>query len=200
MDREDQLSPFQITTRRQLRERIRQSWECHGRRASRPGFKAVALHAFGQWRMSVRPRFVRLGLSALYRVLYRRCCSVYGIELPYTVRLGERVIFEHQKGIVIHGNCEIGDDCIIRHGVTLGNRYLERSYEAPRLGNRVNVGAGAVILGNVRLGDDVQVGANAVVLDDVPAGSTVTGPKAIVRPPREAETKPDCAPPHTPVD
>lgn len=180
MDDEKNVSPPEIRTWRELVNRIRQSWQAHGRKSSRPGFKAVAVHAFGQWRMSVSPKLLRAGLSGLYRVLYRRCCVVYGIELPYTVRLGERVVFEHQQGIVIHGNSEIGDDSIIRHGVTLGNRYLDRPYEAPVLGRRVNVGAGAVILGKVTLGNDVQVGANAVVLDDVLDGETITGPKARV--------------------
>lgn len=181
MDEVNDSRPLEIRTLKALSLRIRQSWIAHDRRFSRPGFKVVLVHAFGQWRMSVRPRVLRMALGGVYWTLYRICCSVYGIEVPYTVRLGERVVFEHQKGVVIHGNSEIGDDSIIRHGVTLGNRYLDRPYEAPVLGRRVNVGAGAVILGKVILGDDVQVGANAVVLDDVPAGATVTGPKAQVR-------------------
>ena len=88
------------------------------------------------------------------------------------------MIFEHQNCIVIHGNAVIGDDSIIRHGVTLGNRYLDLPNEAPTLGKRVNVGTGAVILGKVTLGDDVQVGANAVVVTDVSKGSTVVGAKS----------------------
>jgi serine O-acetyltransferase len=76
---------------------------------------------------------------------------------------------------VIHGGCVIGDDCIIRQGVTLGNRSLDRPFDAPKLGNRVNIGAGAKILGNVQLGDDVNIGANAVVLCDVEAGQTAVG-------------------------
>ena len=177
--------PVEIRTSREMWVRIRESWKAHGRQLSRPGFRAVAVHAFGQWRMTVRPRVLRMVLSGVYRMLYWRCCVVYGIELPYTVRLGARVIFEHQKGIVVHGNSVIGDDCIIRHGVTLGNRYLNRSADAPILGRRVNVGAGAVILGRVTLGDDVRVGANAVVLFDVPEDSTVVGPKAQVLDDRE---------------
>ena len=169
---------LQIRTRRELWNRISLSWQAHGRDTSRPGFKAVVVHGFGQWRFSVRPKWLRAAFSVVYRILYRRCCSYYGIELPFTVRLGDRVVFEHQGGIVIHGNSVIGDDSIIRHGVTLGNRYLERANEAPVLGERVNVGAGAVILGKITLGDDVRVGANSVVLDDVPDGATVTGPRS----------------------
>lgn len=181
-----EMPPLEVRAWSDLRRRIRESWIAHGRAYWSPGFNAVAVHAFGQWRMSIRSRWLRAPLSLLYRVLFRRCCVRYGIELPYTVRLGERVVFEHQQGIVIHGSSVIGDDCIIRHGVTLGNRWLEAPLDAPLLGRRVNVGAGAVILGAVSLGDDVQVGANAVVLDDVPAGATVAGPKAQVLQPSRA--------------
>jgi serine O-acetyltransferase len=125
--------------------------------------------------MSVKNRVLRAPLSILYRFLFRRVRNGYGIELPYSVTLGRRIIIEHQGAIVIHGNCVIGDECIIRQGVTIGNRYLNRPLEAPRLGRRVNLGAGAKILGGITLGDDVVVGANAVVLNDVPSGITVVG-------------------------
>jgi serine O-acetyltransferase len=140
-----------------------------------PGFRSVAVCRFGQWRMGVRPKLLRAPLSVLYRWLFRRCRNVYGIELPYSVRLGRRVVFEHQGAIVIHGDSVIGDDCILRQGVTLGNRHLDRPHDAPVLGRRVNVGAGAKILGPVHIGDGAVIGANAVVLGDVPAGATVVG-------------------------
>jgi serine O-acetyltransferase len=104
----------------------------------------------------------------------------YGIELPWTVELGRRPVFEHQGAIVVHGYAEIGDDCIIRQGVTIGNRRLEAPFDAPRLGARVSVGAGAHILGAVSIGDDAKIGANAVVLDDVPSGATAVGVPAVV--------------------
>ena len=94
------------------------------------------------------------------------------------MKLGRRVAIEHQSAIIIHGNCTIGDDCIIRQGVTLGNGYLDKPLESPQLGDRVNVGAGAKILGKVNLGDDVNIGANAVVLSDIPAGQTAVGIRA----------------------
>jgi serine O-acetyltransferase len=125
--------------------------------------------------MTVNPKLLRAPLSIVYRWMYRKCRNHYGIELPYTATVGRRVIFEHQHGIVIHGNCVIGDDCIIRQGVTLGNKSLDRPEEAPNLGNRVNVGAGAKILGAVIIGDDASIGANAVVLKDVPPGAVAVG-------------------------
>ena len=158
-----------------LWQQIKEDWVAHGRDWTKPGFRAVAVQRFGVWRMTLEPKLLRAPFSILYRALYRKVRNVYGIDLPYTVKLGRRVIIEHQGAIVIHGNCCIGDDSIIRQGVTLGNRYLERPLEAPSLGERVNVGAGAKILGNVTIGDDANIGANAVVLSDIPSGQTAVG-------------------------
>ncbi len=158
-----------------LWQQIHEDWLAHGRDWTKPGLRAVAVHRFGVWRMRVQPKVLRAPLSVFYRMLYRYVRNVYGIDLPYTVQLGRRVVIEHQGAIVIHGNAVIGDESIVRQGVTLGNRYLERPFDAPRLGRRVNVGAGAKILGAVSVGDDAQIGANAVVLTDVPAGATAVG-------------------------
>jgi serine acetyltransferase len=158
-----------------LWQQIKEDWAAHGCDWTKPGFRAVAILRFGAWRMTIPSRLLRLPFSIFYRALYRKVRNTYGIDLPYTVQLGRRVVIEHQGAIVIHGNCAIGDDSIIRQGVTLGNRYLDRPFEAPKLGCRVNVGAGAKILGNVMIGDDASVGANAVVLSDVAAGETVVG-------------------------
>ncbi|MBW4495495.1 MAG: serine acetyltransferase [Oscillatoria princeps RMCB-10] len=169
------MSDFKPLTLRQLWEQIKEDWVSHGRDWTKPGFRAVAIQRFGVWRMGIEPKLLRSPFSILYRTLYRKVRNVYGIDLPYTVQLGRRVIVEHQGAIVIHGNCCIGDDSIIRQGVTLGNRYLHRPFDAPKLGARVNVGAGAKILGNVTIGDDANIGANAVVLSDVPPGHTAVG-------------------------
>ncbi|MBF2049604.1 MAG: serine acetyltransferase [Elainella sp. C42_A2020_010] len=156
-------------------QQIREDWQAHGRDWTKPGFRAVAVYRFGVWRMQIKPKLLRAPFSLLYRSLYRKIRNGYGIDLPYTVKLGRRVVIEHQNGIIIHGFSVIGDDCIIRQGVTLGNRYLDRPDEAPKLGARVNVGAGAKILGDVTIGDDASIGANAVVLSDVPNGQTAVG-------------------------
>ena len=158
-----------------LWQQLQEDWIAHDRDWTRPGFRAVAVQRFGVWRMKIEPLILRAPLSILYRALFRKVRNTYGIELPYTVKLGRRVVIEHQSAIVIHGYCSIGDDCIIRQGVTMGNRYLERPLDAPKLGNRVNVGAGAKIFGNVTIGDDANIGANAVVLCDVPPGKTAVG-------------------------
>jgi serine O-acetyltransferase len=163
-----------------LLAQIAEDWEVHDRDWTRPGFQALAVHRFGNWRMGIRRRLLRAPFSVVYRALFSGVRNVYGIELPYSTRVGRRVVIEHQGGIVVHGDAWIGDECIIRQGVTVGNRHMDQPRAAPRLGARVNVGAGAKILGAVTIGDDARIGANAVVLSDVPAGARVVGVPAHV--------------------
>jgi serine O-acetyltransferase len=163
------------TTSPGLWDLIREDWESHGRDWTLAGFRAMAFHRFGVWRMTVHPKILRAPLSMLYRYLYRKARNHYGIELPYTVQLGRRVIIEHNGAIIIHGHSKIGDECIIRQGVTIGIRSMDRVFDAPRLGKGVDIGAGAKILGDITIGDHVKIGANAVVLSDLPDGATAVG-------------------------
>jgi serine O-acetyltransferase len=125
--------------------------------------------------MGIQPKLLRAPLSILYQTLFRGVRNFYGIELPYSARIGRRVVIEHQHGVVVHGNSVIGDDCILRQGVTLGSRTMDRPSDAPHLGDRVSVGAGAKLLGAISIGDGAQIGANAVVRIDVPAGAVAVG-------------------------
>jgi serine O-acetyltransferase len=154
---------------------IQEDLRAHGGDWTKPGFRAVAVHRFGVWRMTIEPKLARAPFSILYRSMYRYVRNHYGIELPYSVELGRRVVFEHQGDIVIHGACRIGDGCIIRQGVTLGLRHLEKPSEVPVLGRSVNVGAGAKLFGGITVNDRANIGANAVVLIDVPEGATAVG-------------------------
>lgn len=161
---------------------LREDYLAHGRDWTKPGFRAIAVYRFGVWRMTLRSKVVRAPFSMAYRAMFRYVRNHYGIELPYSAQVGRRVVIEHQSGIVIHGNAVIGDECIIRQGVTLGNRSMDRPLEAPALGRGVNVGAGAKILGKVVIGDHAAIGANAVVLSDVPAYAAAVGiPARIIR-------------------
>ena len=181
-----ETSPNQHPDQLSFWHQIKEDWIAHDRDWTLPGFRAVAVHRFGVWRMGIQPKLLRAPFSILYRMLYRKVRNGYGIELPYTVQLGRRVIIEHQGAIVVHGYCTIGDDCILRQGVTLGNRHLNRPFDAPQLGDRVNVGAGAKLFGAIQIGHDAQIGANAVVLKDVPAGATAVGiPAKIVKEKKE---------------
>jgi serine O-acetyltransferase len=150
---------------------IREDWEANGRVWTEPGFRAVAVHRFGSWAMRQRP-VIRAPLFRLYITLFRWVRNNYGIELPWMTRVGRRFRIGHQGGIVIHPRAQIGDDCCIRQNVTIGAATADRSTEAPRLGDRVEVGAGAVIIGRITIGDDVRIGPNAVVMTNIPAGST----------------------------
>jgi serine acetyltransferase len=151
-----------------LIKQIKNDWVSHGKYWTKPGFKALAYHRFGNWRMRIKPKILRIPFSILYRFLYRRARNKYGITIPYTVKIGQGVIFEHQHGIVVHGYVTIGDNCIIRQGVTIGNRHLDTPLAAPVIGNNVNIGCGAAILGDIKIGNNVNIGANAVVLSSIP--------------------------------
>jgi serine O-acetyltransferase len=164
-----------------LIQQIKNDWVSHGKDWTKPGFRALAFHRFGNWRMGIKPKVLRIPLSILYRFLYRRARNKYGIEIPYTAKIGQSVVFEHQHGIVIHGDVTIGDNCIIRQGVTIGNRHLDNRYDVPILGNNVNVGCGAVILGDIKVGNNVNIGANAVVLSSIPDNYTAYGIPAIIK-------------------
>lgn len=144
------------------------------------GFRVLLVYRFGQWRMTIKPRIIRAPLSYIYKLMEKHVRFKYGIELPYTVEIKESITFEHQHGIVIHGETKIGSGCIIRQGVTIGNSHAKRPLEAPIIGNNVNIGAGAKLLGKINIGNDVVIGANSVVIRDVPSNTTVVGAPARV--------------------
>ena len=163
-----------------LWQQVKEDYIANHRDWTRPGFRALAIYRLGAWcriMPGLRGKFAR----RVARFLYRRVRNRYGIEIPASTHIGRRLIVEHQSGIVVHGSCVIGDDCIIRQGVTIGNRRLSEPLAAPRIGHRVNIGAGAAILGQLTIGDDVQIGANAVVIKDVPSGAMVLTSPAIVK-------------------
>ncbi|PIE22438.1 MAG: serine acetyltransferase [Planctomycetota bacterium] len=167
---------------------LREDLRAHHGAWLRPGFQALAVYRFGFWKQRIRWRLLRIPFSLLHHCGSIFCRNFYGIELPCTVKIGRRLVLEHQHGITIHGNVVIGDDCVIRQGVTIGNRHLNDPFGAPVLGNHVNIGAGAKVLGRIHLGDHVNVGANAVVLSSVPAHTTVAGiPAKPVKRRKEAE-------------
>ena len=98
----------------------------HNGGISYPGFQAVALYRFGVWKDGIGPKALRVPFTLLYRLAYIFVRNVYGIELPHTARIGRRFAVGHQHGITVHGNSTIGDDCMIRQGVTLGQDRATR--------------------------------------------------------------------------
>ncbi|MFN4243209.1 MAG: serine O-acetyltransferase [Tepidisphaerales bacterium] len=145
-----------------------------------PGFRALAVQRFGVWHRGISSPVLRKVVGRVWLSLYRYVRNTYGIELPYTTVIGRRLRIEHQGSITVHGFARIGDDCILRQGVTIGNRSVHEPLLAPVLGDRVDVGAGAVLVGDIVVGDDARIGANAVVLADVPPGATAVGVPAKV--------------------
>jgi serine O-acetyltransferase len=145
------------------------------------GFLALAVHRFGNWRMSVRPKLLRAPFSLLYRLLAGLIRSFCGIDLPYTVQLGRRVRIWHRGGMTISA-IRIGDDVHIRQNVTLGvARRGDHRWLRPVIGDRCDLGAGAVIVGGITVGEDSVIGANVVLSESVPPCSIVTVPKPVVR-------------------
>jgi serine O-acetyltransferase len=173
---------------------LREDYRTHDRRCLEPGFLAIAVHRFGNARMRVESRLLRAPLTALYRLLHTLGNWLWGIDLPYTTRLGRRVRIWHHGGIVL-GARAIGDDVHIRHNTTFGVANRRDLAGKPIIGNRVEIGVGACILGAVTVGDDSTVGPNSVVLKDVAPGSVVMGvparPASIAdrRPPADNATK-----------
>jgi serine O-acetyltransferase len=139
------------------------------------------VYRFGRWRYRIKPRIVRAPFSFLYRVLNATSEILTGIELPCETQVGRRLRIEHCGDVIVSGDAVIGDDVVIRNGVTIGLRRIgERG--SPRIGNRVDIGAGAKLLGPISIGDDTVIGANAVVIGDVPPGSIAVGIPARSRP------------------
>lgn len=139
------------------------------------GFWALQVYRFGHLRYRFSSKLIRAPLGAIHLVLAKLAEMLTGVTIGVSAKIGRRLTIEHSGAIVIHGNAHIGDDCVIRQGVTIGNRRLDDPLAAPVLGNRINVGAGAKILGRVTIGDDAEIGANAVVLSDVPRGALAVG-------------------------
>ena len=168
---------------------VREDWRANGGFA-RPGFQALAVHRFGVWKHALEPKLLRMPFTLVYRVLNVLVRNVYGIEISVSTRIGRRVLIAHQHGIILHPNAVIGDQCIIRQGVSIGHARGSQipPPPAPKLGERVEVGAGAVLVGDITIGDDARIGPNAVVMTNVPAGAIVSAPPARIMapPPRRA--------------
>src|ERR1700736_3665601 len=139
------------------------------------GFWALLVYRFGHARFVVRSKILRAPWTIAYVILNKLVEILCGICIGSAATIGRRLSIEHHGCIVIHGASVIGDDCLIRHGVTLGNTGYHDPLGAPKIGNRVQIGAGAKILGRVIVGDDVVIGANAVVVHDVPHNAAVGG-------------------------
>ena len=133
-----------------------------------PGFHARLVHHLAHWLWGARLRWLARFVSHLGRWLT-------GIEIHPGAQIGQRFFIDHGMGVVIGETAEIGDDCTLYHGVTLGGTSWNKGKRHPTLGNGVVVGAGAKILGPITIGDGARIGSNAVVVKNVPPGATAIG-------------------------
>ena len=140
-----------------------------------PGIKAVRSHRLAHW-------CYRHDLKFWARAISQRSRRRTGIEIHPGATIGRRLVIDHGMGIVIGETAEIGDDCLIYHGVTLGGTGKDVGKRHPTIGNNVLIGTGAKVLGPIKVGDNSRIAANSVVLKEIPEDSTAVGiPARVVR-------------------
>jgi len=140
-----------------------------------PGVQAVQWHRLSHWLWQHNLKWFARFLSTFAR-------WITGIEIHPAVKIGRRFFIDHGMGVVIGETAEIGDDCTLYHGVTLGGTSWKEGKRHPTLANNVVVGAGAKVLGPIYVHEGARIGSNAVVVKEVAAGETVVGvPGRIVR-------------------
>jgi serine O-acetyltransferase len=145
-----------------------------------PGFHAMLVHRLAHRLWSIQLKWAARFVSHIGRWLT-------GIEIHPGAQIGRRFFIDHGMGVVIGQTAEIGDDCTLYHGVTLGGTSWSPGKRHPTLGNGVVVGAGAKILGPIQVGDGAKIGSNAVVVKPVPAGATAIGIPARIVESHEAQ-------------
>jgi serine O-acetyltransferase len=140
-----------------------------------PGFHAILLHRLSH-------KLYKAGVPLIPRIFSQISRAFTGIEIHPGATIGRRFFIDHGMGVVIGETTEIGDDCLLYQGVTLGGTGKEKGKRHPTLGNHVVIGTGAKVLGNITVGNYVRIGAGSVVLKPVPDHSTVVGiPGRVVR-------------------
>jgi len=136
-----------------------------------PGFHAIVFHRLAHFLYKHKLRFLSRLISQLAR-------HITGIEIHPGAKLGNRLFIDHGMGIVIGETAEVGDNCTIYHGVTLGGTGNDTLKRHPTIGSNVMIGAGAKVLGPINITDDVKIGAGAVVVKEcLIKGATIVGTK-----------------------
>lgn len=137
-----------------------------------PGPRAVFIHRIAHFLYQIQLFFLARLVADISRTLT-------GIEIHPGAKLGKRLVIDHGVGCVIGETAEVGDDCIIFHGVTLGGLKFDPIKRHPTIGNHVMIGTGAKVLGPIKIGNNCKIGANAVVLKPMADGTVVVAPQAI---------------------
>ena len=144
------------------------------------GFWVMLVYRFGRWRYRIENVLIRKICSFIYKFMYKLVQILTGIEMPCEVEVGDNFLIDHFGGIVISGYAKFGDNCRLRNGVVVGLKNVTEPC-APQIGNNVDIGAGAKILGNIKIGNNVNIGANSVVLTDVPDNAIAVGVPAVIK-------------------
>ncbi|MAF63997.1 MAG: transferase [Blastomonas sp.] len=158
---------------------IKEDFVENGQNIASQGFWTLFWHRFGNARMSIKNRYLRLPFTITYKIMFKLCEILCGMKLSYNVPVGRRVRLEHFGGMVL-GARAIGSDVIIRQNTTMGIADTNDLNAKPTIGNGVSIGAGAVIVGNIVIGDNAKIGANAVVLKSIPENAVAVGVPAKV--------------------
>ena len=139
------------------------------------GIHALIWHRIAHWFHLHHMKFLARWISQANRFFT-------GVEIHPAAKIGKGVMIDHGMGIVIGETAEIGDDCLIYHGVTLGGTGKDQGKRHPTIGNNVLISTGAKVLGPFKVGDNARIAANAVVLTEVPENATAVGiPAQVVR-------------------
>lgn len=139
------------------------------------GVHAIIYHRLAHW-------FYRHKLLFFARIISQWSRFWTGIEIHPGAKIGKRLVIDHGMGIVIGETAEIGDDCLLYHGVTLGGTGKDAGKRHPTIGNNVLISCGAKVLGPFTVGDNARIAANAVVLSEIPENATAVGiPAQVVR-------------------
>lgn len=157
--------------------------------AARSGVEVFLLYSglHALWWHRLANALWRARMRFLARLVSQTSRFFTGIEIHPGATIGRRFFIDHGMGVVIGETAIVGDDVMLYHGVTLGGTSLQAVKRHPTIGNRVVIGAGAKVLGNIEIGDDCAIGSNAVVVKSAPAGSRLVGIPAVATP-RNAAT------------
>ena len=164
-----------------LLELLKEDYATHERDLLSQGFWAITVHRFGNWRMGIRSKILRLPCTIIYKLWFKFVEWTCGISLKYTTRVGRRVRIWHQGGMTL-GALEIGNDVHIRQNTTFGvKRRGDPRWMKPIIADRCDIGAGAVIVGPITIGHDSTIGANVVIAKDVPPNSLVVVAAPVIK-------------------
>lgn len=147
-----------------------------------PSLYVILWYRFGQW-INHLPRILGLFFKIVHIPVYMTLTIMTGIHLPRGCKIGPGLRIYHFGGIILNPNIVIGENCTLRHNVTIGNR--KNDFDVPVIGDNVDIGCGAVILGDIKIGNNVKIGANAVVIKDVPDDHIAVGNPAKIFPAKD---------------